>query len=54
MYNARLVAKGFRQQEALDFSKTFSSLKEDVYMVQPCGFIDSTKPTHVCKLRMSL
>ncbi|KAK9187228.1 hypothetical protein WN944_018620 [Citrus x changshan-huyou] len=29
-------------------------LKEDVYMEQPLGFIDSSKPSYVCKLHKSL
>ena len=31
-----------------------SFLKEDVYMAQPQGFIDSAKPGYVCKLHKSL
>ena len=27
---------------------------EDVYMAQPTGFTDSTKPTHVCKLKKAI
>ena len=29
-------------------------LQEDIYMKQPQGFVDITKPTHVCKLIKSL
>ena len=29
-------------------------LIEDVYMAQPQGFVDSTKPNHVCKLNKAL
>ena len=29
-------------------------LKETVYMLQPAGFIDKARPTHVCKLNKSL
>ncbi|KAJ9566493.1 LOW QUALITY PROTEIN: hypothetical protein OSB04_002459 [Centaurea solstitialis] len=29
-------------------------LNEDVYMVQPPGFVDSSKPNHICKLNKSL
>uniref|UniRef100_A0A2N9J917 Reverse transcriptase Ty1/copia-type domain-containing protein n=1 Tax=Fagus sylvatica TaxID=28930 RepID=A0A2N9J917_FAGSY len=64
-YKARLVAKGFHQQAAaqnrwslrqLDISNAFlhGYLKEDVYMVQPPGFVNSASPHHVCKLHKSL
>lgn len=29
-------------------------LKEDVYMIQPRGFVDPTKPNHVCRLTKTL
>uniref|UniRef100_A0A2N9HDI4 Reverse transcriptase Ty1/copia-type domain-containing protein n=1 Tax=Fagus sylvatica TaxID=28930 RepID=A0A2N9HDI4_FAGSY len=29
-------------------------LKEEVYMQQPTGYVDSTHPTHVCKLQKSI
>ena len=29
-------------------------LVEDVYMAQPEGFTDSTKPNHVCKLKKTI
>lgn len=32
----------------------YGFLKEDVYMIQPSGFINPTKPSHVCKLNKSL
>nr|GFC23306.1 integrase, catalytic region, zinc finger, CCHC-type, peptidase aspartic, catalytic [Tanacetum cinerariifolium] len=78
---SRLVVRGYRQEEGLDFEESFASvarmvairiflayaahksftmfqmdvktaflygsLKEDVYMCQPEGFIDADHPSHV-------
>nr|GEW98488.1 hypothetical protein [Tanacetum cinerariifolium] len=84
----RLVVRGYRQEESIDFEESFapvarldairiflayvahkgftvyqmvvkttflhSSLKEDVYVCQPEGFIDADHPSHVYKLKKAL
>nr|GFB60966.1 retrovirus-related Pol polyprotein from transposon TNT 1-94 [Tanacetum cinerariifolium] len=86
--NTRLVVRGYRQEEGIDFEKSFApvarmeairiflayaahkgfivyqmnvktaflhgSLKEDVYVCQPGGFIDANYPSHVYKLKKAL
>nr|GEY02956.1 copia protein [Tanacetum cinerariifolium] len=85
---SRLVVRGYRQEEGLDFEESFAlvtrmeairifltyashklftvsqmdvktvflhgSLKEDVYVYQPEGFIDVDNPSHVYKLKKAL
>ncbi|GKD81662.1 ribonuclease H-like domain-containing protein [Tanacetum coccineum] len=58
---ARLVANSGSQQHGIDCDKTFSpnaflhgQLSETVYMHQPLGFVDSSRPDYVCHLKRSL
>nr|GEU79288.1 copia protein [Tanacetum cinerariifolium] len=61
-YNkAWLVAKGYRQEEGIDFEESFAptaflngELKEEVYVSQPEGFVDPDHPTHVYRLKNAL
>nr|GEW31094.1 copia protein [Tanacetum cinerariifolium] len=54
----RLVVRGYRQEEVyqMDVKMAFlhGSLKEDVYVCQPEGFIDADYPIHVYKLKKAL
>ena len=52
---ALVVSYGWEIQQ-VDISNAFlnGDLKETVYMAQPKGFIDSSRPTHVCNLQKAL
>nr|GEX17746.1 retrovirus-related Pol polyprotein from transposon TNT 1-94 [Tanacetum cinerariifolium] len=54
----RVVVRGYRQEEVyqIDVKTPFlrCSLKEDVYVYQPEGFIDADYPSHVYKLKKAL
>nr|GEX98470.1 retrovirus-related Pol polyprotein from transposon TNT 1-94 [Tanacetum cinerariifolium] len=58
---SRLVARGYRQEEGIDFEESFApttflngNLREEVYVSQPDGFVDQDNPNHVYKLKKAL
>nr|GEV35449.1 retrovirus-related Pol polyprotein from transposon TNT 1-94 [Tanacetum cinerariifolium] len=85
---ARLIARGYRQEEGIDFEVSFApvarleairiflayvahknmvvyqmdvktaflngNLREEVYVIQPDGFVDQDNPNHVYKLKKAL
>nr|GEW01167.1 hypothetical protein [Tanacetum cinerariifolium] len=63
---ARLASRGYRQEEGINFEKSFASVArldttflndimcEEVYVNQPDGFVDKDKPNHVYKLKKAL
>nr|GEU96864.1 hypothetical protein [Tanacetum cinerariifolium] len=58
---ARLVARGYLQEEGTDFKESFAPteflndiLREEVYVSQPAEFVDQDNPNHVYKLKKAL
>ncbi|GJU75717.1 retrovirus-related pol polyprotein from transposon TNT 1-94 [Tanacetum coccineum] len=62
---ARLVARGYRQEEGINFEESFALmdvktaflndiLREEVYVSQPDGFVDPDNPNHMYRLKKAL
>nr|GEU89442.1 copia protein [Tanacetum cinerariifolium] len=62
---AQLVAKGYAQEESIDFEESFAlmdvktsflkgPIKEEIYVAQPDGFVDPDHPEKVYSLRKAL
>ncbi|GJU93902.1 retrotransposon protein, putative, ty1-copia subclass [Tanacetum coccineum] len=58
---ARLMARGYRQEEGIDFEESFAltaflngNLREEVYVSQLDGFVDPDNRNHVYKLKKAL
>ncbi|GKC04217.1 retrovirus-related pol polyprotein from transposon TNT 1-94 [Tanacetum coccineum] len=59
---ARLVARGYRQEEGIDLEEYFAlvttflngTLHEKVYVSQPDGFVDQDNPNHMYMLKKAL
>nr|GEZ36920.1 hypothetical protein [Tanacetum cinerariifolium] len=52
------AAKGYAQEEGIDIEESFAPVArleaEEVYVVQPDGFVDPDHPEKVCRLRKAL
>ncbi|GJZ80036.1 retrovirus-related pol polyprotein from transposon TNT 1-94 [Tanacetum coccineum] len=54
---SRLVEKGYKQEEGVDFEKSFAPvarLEAEVYVSQPNGFVNLDFPDHVYRLKKAL
>ncbi|GJW38972.1 retrovirus-related pol polyprotein from transposon TNT 1-94 [Tanacetum coccineum] len=58
---SRLVAKGYKQEEDINFEESFAPtaflngpLKDEVFVSQPDGFVDPDFPYHVYRLNKAL
>nr|GEX07815.1 hypothetical protein [Tanacetum cinerariifolium] len=51
---AHLVARGYHQEEGIDFEESLLCLWEEVYVSQPDGYLDPYNPNHVYMLKKAL